>query len=197
MAFTQIALAALIGMIVWSVSASFNPALAGNQQNPEPGIRGALQRAVLESESFRDRFEAEVWLMDMAQRLQKKIKKDHLRIELLKQVHYEANRVKLPPELILAVIHVESNFDAYAISSVGARGLMQVMPFWMKEIGRPNDDLFDMRTNLRYGSTILRYYLDMEKGNLSRALGRYNGSLKSYKYSDSVFRALRTQWHSQ
>jgi soluble lytic murein transglycosylase-like protein len=118
-------------------------------------------------------------------------------MEILKAVHQEAARAELDPELVLAVIDVESRFDRFAVSVVGAQGLMQVMPFWLKEIGRPDDNLLHIRTNLRMGCTILRYYLDMEKGNLSRALGRYNGSLGSPKYPNLVVTALTERWYRQ
>ena len=110
---------------------------------------------------------------------------------------YKAKRVNIEPELVLAVIDVESRFNPWAISSVGAQGLMQIMPFWLKEIGRPNDSLFDMRTNLRMGCTILSYYLKIEKGSLPRALARYNGSLGSWIYPDLVFNALRNRWYKR
>jgi soluble lytic murein transglycosylase-like protein len=115
-------------------------------------------------------------------------------MEILTRVHYEAARVDLPPELVLAVIDVESNFDRYAISVAGALGLMQVMPFWKDEIGRPNDNLNRIDTNLRYGCTILRHYLDKEKGDLRRALGRYNGSLGKRKYPNLVIDKLSYKW---
>lgn len=146
-----------------------------------------------------DRFDAEVWLVDKFQRLKSRLKyKDYHEEELLtllQQVHIEARRAKLSPELVLSVIQVESNFDRFAISSVGARGLMQVMPFWLQELKRPDDNLFELQTNLRFGCTILRYYLDMEKENLTRALARYNGSRGSYEYPSKVYKALRTTWY--
>ena len=101
----------------------------------------------------------------------------------------------LPPELVLAVIDVESNFDRFAISRVGARGLMQIMPFWLDEIGRPDDNLMHIHTNLRFGCTILKYYLDMENGDLIRALGRYNGSLGKRRYPNKVLDKLRLKWY--
>ena len=100
----------------------------------------------------------------------------------------------LAPELVLAVIDVESNFDRFAISYVDARGLMQVMPFWLEEIGRPDDNLMHIHTNLRMGCTILRYYMDMENNDLVRALSRYNGSRGSRKYADKVLDKLRLKW---
>ena len=104
------------------------------------------------------------------------------------------SRARLPPELVLALIQVESRFDRFAISSAGAQGLMQIMPFWLKQIGRPGDNLFKSTTNLRMGCTILRYYLDKEKGDMTRALARYNGSLGSHVYPNLVYSALRTRW---
>jgi soluble lytic murein transglycosylase-like protein len=113
------------------------------------------------------------------------------RHDLLAAVSYEAQRAGLPRELVLALIHHESNFRKYAISTAGARGYMQVMPFWVRQIGSPSQNLFQMRTNLRYGCTILRYYLDSERGDLFRALGRYNGSLGQADYPTAVLAAER------
>ena len=163
----------------------------------DPELRELLMIAVNESESFEDRFDAEVWLTDMSKRLEKRVPNHAYRINLLRDIHAEAARAKLEPELVLSVIQVESNFNPFAISSAGARGLMQVMPFWMKEIGRPGDSLFREKTNLRYGCTILRYYLDKEKGNRVRALARYNGSLGSRKYPAQVYKLLDTTWYRQ
>lgn len=159
----------------------------------DPELRLLVRRAALETDSFHDRFDGEVWLADMSQRLAKRVPDPRFRIELLKNVHYEARRAGLTPELVLAVIEVESNFNPYAISIAGARGLMQVMPFWLKEIGQPGDSLFRVQTNLRFGCTILKYYLQKEKGNLHAALKRYNGTRES-KYSFKVDKALRTRW---
>lgn len=163
-------------------------------QEEDDELRYALSRAVAEADSFPDRFEAEVWLFDMSSRLERKVRDARFRIELLRQVHHEADRAGLPPELVLAVIEVESNFNPFAISSAGARGLMQVMPFWLKEIGQPGDSLFHMSTNLRYGCTILRYYLDKEQGNLFHALARYNGSRGKSWYPARVDHIWKTRW---
>ncbi|MCP1726172.1 soluble lytic murein transglycosylase-like protein [Natronospira proteinivora] len=168
---------------------------AGNQQDVDEDLRQALKEAVEESSSFEDRFEAQVWLMDMSDRLAPIISNEEKRLRILRKVHAEAARVDLDPELVLAVIQVESNFDRFAISVVGARGLMQIMPFWLEEIGRPDDNLFDIATNLRFGCTILRHYLDKEDGNLTRALARYNGSLGSMRYPSLVYTALAERWH--
>ncbi len=161
---------------------------------PDPELRDALRTAASDSPSFTDRFDAEVWLTDMSARLARQVKDPDERIELLTLIHMEAKRADLPPELILAVIEVESNFDRYAISVAGARGLMQIMPFWKKEIGRPGDNLLHTDTNLRYGCTILRFYYDKENGDLRRALGRYNGSLGKRKYPNKVIDKLTRKW---
>ena len=168
--------------------------VASADPTPEPALREALRAATNDAPSFTDRFHAEVWLTDMSRRLERQMTDARERIELLTLVHLEASRVDLPPELILAVIEVESNFDRYAVSVAGALGLMQIMPFWLDEIGRPNDNLLHTDTNLRYGCTILRYYLDKENGDLRRALGRYNGSLGKRKYPNKVIDKLSRKW---
>ncbi len=161
----------------------------------DPELLTRLREAAREpASSFSDRFEAEVWLADMSTRLGNRVSDDAERIAILKGVHAEAEKHDLPPELVLAVIEVESNFDRFAISYAGARGLMQVMPFWLDEIGRPNDNLFHIDTNLRMGCTILRHYLDRERGDLPRALARYNGSLGKTVYSNKVLDKLRLRW---
>jgi soluble lytic murein transglycosylase-like protein len=165
--------------------------------DPDPVLRERLREAMHESRSFPDRFDAQVWLTDMALRLGKQVRDPEERVYILKQAHWEASRANLPPELVLAVIDIESAFDPYAVSVAGAQGLMQVMPFWLQEIGRPDDRLVDIDTNLRMGCTILRYYLEMEKGDWVRALGRYNGSLGSRRYPDKVMNRLHTRWFKQ
>jgi soluble lytic murein transglycosylase-like protein len=162
----------------------------------DPELRALLKKAASETDSFGDRFEAEVWLADMSRRLEKRVPDARFRVELLRHVHYEAARAGLAPELVLAVIEIESNFKPYAISNAGARGLMQVMPFWLKELGQEGDSLFRVPTNLRYGCTILKYYLDREKGNLHAALKRYNGTRERH-YPLKVDRALKTRWYRQ
>jgi len=159
-------------------------------------LRNVLKQTINQADSFEDRFDAEVWLVDMSGRLQRFIKDDKSRLELLRAIHREATRAKLQPELVLSVIQIESYFDHYALSYVGARGLMQVMPFWKKEIGRPDDNLMDIDTNLRYGCTILSYYLKKEKGDMIRALARYNGSLGKTKYPEKVLLAWEKRWYT-
>ena len=158
-------------------------------------VRGVLHRAVSDqaaSESaFTSKQEADAWLGNISRHLDKRIPDAAYRTGFLKTVHYEATRAGLDPQLVLGLIEVESGFRKYAVSNSGARGYMQVMPFWVNLIGDRKDDLFHLRTNLRYGCTILRYYLDMENGDLYRALGRYNGSLGKPEYPNMV----RTAWH--
>lgn len=161
-------------------------------------VQAALQKAVSDARpptsSFKNSMEAVDWLSEMSRRLEKRIPNPDYRIELLRAVHYEATRAGLDPQLVLGLMQVESGFRKYAVSSAGARGFMQVMPFWIKLIGRPDDNLFHLRTNLRYGCTILRHYLDIEKGDLFRALGRYNGSLGQPEYPNMVRAAWQNQW---
>ena len=180
--------------VIGLLAALLLPAAAPAAERPDPELREILRRAANDVDTFPDRFDAEVWLTDMSRRLERQVRDPEERIEILTLVHYEASRVDLPPELILAVIEVESNFDRYAISVAGAIGLMQIMPFWLDEIGRPDDNLLHIDTNLRYGCTILRFYYDKEKGDLRRALGRYNGSLGKRKYPNKVIDKLSKKW---
>ena len=166
-----------------------------DSQSVDPKLRQLLTEAINSSHSFDDRFHAEVWLVDMSSRLQRYVKDEQTRLGMLKQIHLEATRADLQPELVLALIEVESHFDSYAISKSGAQGMMQVMPFWLNEIGRPDDNLIVMRTNLRMGCTILKYYMDMENNDLHKALARYNGSAGSKVYSNKVLTALQKHWY--
>lgn len=157
-------------------------------------LRAYLKQAINTSSSFNDRFDAEVWMVDMSARLSRYIKDKSFRVSFLKHLHHAASQHDLPPEMVLAVIQIESAFKPYAISSVGAQGYMQVMPFWRKEIGRPDDNLMNLETNLNYGCAILAHYLKREKGNWIRALGRYNGSLGKMKYPTKVLNAWQKRW---
>jgi len=172
-------------------------ALAGAQQY-EPlsaSVRSAMSRAISDKGvpqlRFKDPEDGYRWLLEMSDRLARRIPDAKYRIELLKTVHYEATRAGLDPQLVLGIIHVESGFKKYAVSTAGARGLMQVMPFWVNLIGEGEHNLFHLRTNIRYGCVILRHYLDIEKGDLYRALGRYNGSLGKPEYPNLVLAAWR------
>lgn len=163
----------------------------------DPELRNYLKQAINSSSSFADRFDAEVWLVDMSTRLSRYIRDKSFRVEFLKALHQEATKHKLPPEMVLALIQIESAFKPYAISVVGAQGYMQIMPFWRNEIGRPDDNLMDFKTNLRYGCAILAHYLKREKGNWTRALARYNGSLGKTWYPEKVMNAWQKRWFVQ
>jgi soluble lytic murein transglycosylase-like protein len=163
-------------------------------------VQAALNKAVADQAvpylAFQSEAEARAWLEVMSARLAKRIPDRVAREEFLVTVHYEAKRAGLDPQLVLGLIQVESGFRKYAVSSAGARGYMQVMPFWVKLIGQGAEhNLFHLRTNLRYGCVILRHYLDLEKGDLFRALGRYNGSLGRAPYPNIVLQAWTSNWN--
>jgi len=162
---------------------------------PDPQLRIVLKDAIADAQSFADRFDAEVWLTDMSARLARQVPDPEERIAILKTVHQHASHAGLAPELVLAVIDVESNFDRYAISSASALGLMQVMPFWVEEVGYTDKNrLFDVDFNILLGCRILKYYLDMENGDLIKGLARYNGSVGQRWYGDRVIDRLRSKW---
>lgn len=175
-------------------------AQAGAQREEQlaVSVRSVMQHSVSDLAppklAFASKYEAEVWLSDMSQRLIKRMPDVEARTEFLSTVHYEATRAGLDPQMVLGLIEVESGFKKYAVSNVGARGYMQVMPFWVRNIGSRDQNLFHLRTNLRYGCTILRHYLDLENGNVYRALGRYNGSLGRPEYPNLVRAAWRNHW---
>jgi soluble lytic murein transglycosylase-like protein len=188
---------AFLTLVVALITAAPLAAFAGAQQY-EPlsaSVRSAMSRAVSDKGvpqlRFKEPEDGYRWLLEMSDRLAKRIPDAKYRIELLKTVHYEATRAGLDPQLVLGIIHVESGFKKYAVSTAGARGLMQVMPFWVNLIGEGEHNLFHLRTNIRYGCVILRHYLDIEKGDLYRALGRYNGSLGKPEYPNLVLAAWR------
>ena len=188
-------------MLLYVAGALLSQSASAGSQTYNPlsaSVRAVLQRSVSDQAApklvFASQYEADYWLNEMSRRLEKRIPDHEYRMDFLKTAHYEATRAGLEPELVLALIEVESRFNKYAVSIVGARGYMQVMPFWTREIGTKEHNLFHLRTNLRYGCTILRHYLDIEKGDLFRALGRYNGSLGKSKYPNLVRAAWRKNW---
>ena len=174
--------------------------LAGNQlyEPLSTSVQAALHAAVSDHATpflaFDTVEEARTWLDAMSRKLESRIADRRTREEFLVTVHYEAKRAGLDPQLVLGLIQVESNFRKYSVSSAGARGYMQVMPFWIKLIGQPDHNLFHLRLNLRYGCTILRHYLNIERGDYFRALGRYNGSLGRAEYPNLVVRAWTSNW---
>jgi soluble lytic murein transglycosylase-like protein len=182
-----IAVALLLLSISVTVSSEEKPAA-------DPALLALLKQAAAEANSFGDQYDAEVWLVEKDPVLARLVKDPVQRISLLKLIHSEASRAGLSPEIVLALIEVESHFDRYAVSSAGAQGMMQIMPFWKHEIGRPEDNLINIQTNLRYGCTILKYYLDREKGRLADALARYNGSYGQYWYSELVLDSWAKHW---
>ncbi len=177
------------------------PALAGAQiyEPLAASVQAAMSKAVSDhaplTSAFNSKLDEVNWLSAMSRRLDTRIADHKTRVAFLKSVHYEASRAGLDPQLVLGLIQVESGFKKYAVSRAGARGFMQVMPFWVRLIGTKGDDLFDMRKNIRYGCTILRHYLDVEKGDLYRALGRYNGSLGQPQYPRAVEAAWKRRWN--
>jgi soluble lytic murein transglycosylase-like protein len=188
---------ALVGL---SLALALSTAQAGAQREERlsDSVKSALHKAVADTPITRTYFESEsherVWLAEMSNRLRKKFADEEQRVDFLKTMHYESMRAGLDPEMVLGLIQVESNFRKYALSTAGARGFMQVMPFWVKQIGSKDHNLFNLRTNLRYGCIILRHYLDIEKGDYFRALGRYNGSLGQAEYPTLVVNAWKNKW---
>ncbi len=175
---------------VWAGAQQYEP-LAAN-------VQAALSRSISDRapqiSSFTQPEDEQRWLSNMSSRLEKRLPDRVERLDLLRSVHYEAVRAGLDPQMVLALMEVESGFRKYAISSSGARGYMQVMPFWRDLIGQPENNLFHMRTNLRYGCTILRHYLDIENGNVLRALARYNGSISRLDYARAVRQIWEQHW---
>lgn len=176
-------------------------ARAGAQAEEQlaPSVVAGLSKAIADAPvpaDYANRADLQMWLAEMSRRIAHKLPDERERRELLATVHYEATRAGLDPQLLLGVMYHESGFKKYAVSVAGARGYMQVMPFWAGLIGSgDNNNLFHLRTNLRYGCVILRHYLDIEGGDLYRALGRYNGSLGRPGYPTLVVRAWQHDWH--
>lgn len=176
---------------------SASSAASAQAPDPDPELRAALVAAIADGDSFVDRFDAEVWLLDMSGRLARRVPDTEERVSLLQLIHAEAIRAGLTPEVVLAVIEIESGFDRFAVSVAGAQGLMQVMPFWIDELEMEDGNLFGPGLNLRMGCTILRHYLDREHGDLRKALARYNGSAGKRNYPDKVLLALAERWYKQ
>ncbi len=183
------ALVALAGY--WALSPS---AHADQQRDPE--LKALLQKIMGSSNCFADKFDSEVWYKAMEPKLARLVPTHEARIEILDHVYCEAKRdptLQLPPDLVLALIEVESRFDRWAVSPAGAVGLMQVMPFWPRELGVQNQ-LVRVEPNIRMGCEILRYYLRVENRNWSRALARYNGSVGRTTYPALVMQRWQRVW---
>lgn len=168
---------------------------AQSEEHLSYAVRAGLTASISDSAapgiSFLSVEAKQAWITTQGEILSQWVADPAERERLLMSAHYEAVRAGLDPELVLGIIYVESRFRKYAISSAGARGYMQVMPFWLKALGRSEDNLFHLRTNLRYGCSILRHYLAIENGDLFLALGRYNGSRGLPDYPDLVFSAWK------
>jgi soluble lytic murein transglycosylase-like protein len=190
--------AGTVAGVAWAVFSL--PASAGTQveERMAPSVVTVMSAAISDRPAphqYTTRPDLRPWLDEMSRRLAPRIADAALREEFLATVHYEATRAGLDPQLVLGVIEYESAFRKYAISSAGARGYMQVMPFWTGLIGSgDNHNLFHLRTNLRYGCVILRHYHDIEDGDVYRALGRYNGSLGRPEYPTGVMTAVNRNW---
>lgn len=188
-----------IGLLITALLLAL-PAHAGNQREEamSANVRSSLQRGLADTAVTRTAFrrvaDETAWLKEMSSRLAKRMPDEAERLEFLTTLHWEASRAGVDPQLMLGLIQVESGFRKYAVSPVGARGYTQVMPFWAKAIGNPDHNLFQLRTNLRYGALILRHYIDIERGDLFRALGRYNGSLGRPEYPNLVVGAWKRHW---
>lgn len=180
----------LLASRVWAGAQQYEPLAAS--------VQAALQASIADHAAPEPQFpsleEKINWLTEMSRRLAPRMPDRDARIDFLKTVYYEAKRAGLDPQMVLGLIQVESGFRKYAVSSAGARGYMQIMPFWVKLIGNQDSNLFHLRTNLRFGCTILRHYLDIENGDLYRALGRYNGSLGQPEYPNMVRATWEGRW---
>lgn len=173
---------------------TFSTLQASQTENEQTNLVNALTTAFADQHSFDDEYVGQVWLASMSDPLSRWIDDTEDRIRLLKLIHAEASRAGLEPGLVLALIQVESAFDNYAISYAGARGMMQIMPFWKQEIGREEDNLMDTPTNLRYGTTILAHYIELENGSVIRGLARYNGSRGQTWYPKRVLTYWNRYW---
>lgn len=187
--------AILIAVVLWTQAMGSTARAVEAQRDPE--LKGVLSKAISQAECFTDQYDSAVWYKMMEPRLRKVIKDRAERLELLKFVYCEAHRegeLRLPPGLVMAVIDVESRFDRWAVSSAGAVGLMQVMPFWPQELGMRRHELTRTGPNIRMGCAILRHYLKRERNNVAKALARYNGSVGKRVYSDLVL-VRWTRWN--
>ncbi|SOZ36103.1 transglycosylase SLT domain-containing protein [Cupriavidus neocaledonicus] len=199
----RLAGALLVALLALAATAAH--AGAQKEEDLADSVRGALAAAIADDRPLRpvfasggERLAYLKWLGEMSARLAARIPEPQVRVELIEVAYYEAKRAGLEPALVLGLIQVESNFRKYAISSAGARGLMQVMPFWVRTIGDSDArKLFHLQSNLRYGCTILRYYLDREQGDLYLALGRYNGSRGRPEYPNAVLAAWKRWQYSE
>jgi soluble lytic murein transglycosylase-like protein len=175
----------------------------------DPGLRSVIAAAIAAKDCFADKYDDVVWYALMQPRVEKRLRQQPADLRLgddvakaaeriLRAVHCESAKhamLRDRPQLVLAVIDVESAFDPFAVSHAGAVGLMQVMPFWPRQLGMTNQELVRIPQNVRMGCTILKFYLDRERGDYTKALARYNGSVGRRNYSDLVLDRLSRRWH--
>jgi soluble lytic murein transglycosylase-like protein len=169
---------------------------SGAQREPE--LRAIIEKAIASAKCFADKYDSAVWFSLMEPRLRRIVKDDGERLRILETVFCEANRPgeqRLPPGLIMAVMDVESRFDRWAVSSAGAVGLMQIMPFWPGELGMERHQLVQIEENIRMGCAILRHYMKRENNDVRKALARYNGSVGRRQYPDLVVTRWTTRWN--
>ena len=185
----------------WAASLLLGGSLAcaahAAEQQRDPELKAVVEHAIKQAECFPDRYDSAVWYKMMEPRLRKHVKDRAERLEILKLVFCEAHRAgetRLPPGLVMALIQVESRFDRWAVSSAGAVGLMQVMPFWPEELGMRRYELTRSAANIRMGCAILRHYLKKQRNDVAKALQRYNGSFGRREYSDLVINQW-TRWN--
>jgi soluble lytic murein transglycosylase-like protein len=183
-------LSALAAGSAWAGAQKYEPLSASVKSQ----LSKVVSDTAVKNAAFAESPDVKAWLAEMSHRLERRIPDAEYRQDFLNTLHYESIRAGLDPEMVLGLIEVESGFRKYAVSSATAQGYMQIMPFWTKLIGSPDHNLFHLRTNLRYGVTILRHYIDIEHGDLYRALGRYNGSLGQPEYPSAVYAAWRKKF---
>jgi soluble lytic murein transglycosylase-like protein len=191
----RLLLSALL-MLLAALPSAVRAAPASDAQR-EPELRAAVKHAIEQAECFEDKFDSAVWYKMMEPRLRKRVSDREERMAILKYVFCESRRpgeARIPPGLIMAIMEIESNFDRWAVSHAGAVGLMQVMPFWPENLGMRRTQLVKIPENIRMGCAIFRFYLKREKGNVARALARYNGSVGKRWYSDKVI-GQWTRWN--
>jgi len=194
-----------LALVLWGLA----PRAEADQQQ-DPALKAVVEQAIATTrcDGQQDRFGEEVFFKLQEPRLRKSIPDSKTRVEILRHVYCETNAIlaryhrehhldlMMTPELVLAVIDVESRFDRYAVSSSGAVGLMQVMPFWPRQLGVHNRLFGSIDFNIRLGCEILAYYLELEHNDYRRALARYNGSLGRREYPDLVLNRLATRWRA-
>ena len=178
--------------------ALYGAAVCEADQQRDPELRAVVERAIRQAECFTDRYDSAVWYKMMEPKLRKLVPSEPERMDLLRVIYCESHRegeLRLPAGLVLGLVSVESRFDRYAVSSAGAVGLMQVMPFWPERLGMRRYELTHIEPNLHMGCAILRFYMDNERHDVRKALERYNGSIGHREYPDRVIVRWTTYWH--